>query len=74
MGPDVILYGVKPGDEVIVQSMTFCISTNSTAYLGAMPVFVSSETESWNMSPDLLKEAIKDRIAKTNRNPKESSR
>ena len=46
-----ILCGVKPGDEVIVQTMTFCASTNPIAYLGATPVFVDSEKESWNMDP-----------------------
>ncbi len=65
-----ILCGVKPGDEVIVQSMTFCASTNPIAYLGATPVFVDSECESWNMDPELLETAIKDRIAQTGRKPK----
>ncbi len=65
-----ILCGVKPGDEVIVQTMTFCASTNPIAYLGATPVFVDSEKESWNMDPDLLEEAIKNRIAKTGKKPK----
>ena len=62
--------GVQPGDEVIVQSFTFCASTNPIAYLGARPVFVDSEKESWNMDPELLAEAIKDRIAKTGEKPK----
>lgn len=65
-----IACGVEPGDEVIVQSFTFCASTNPIAYLGATPVFVDSERESWNMDPELLEEAIKDRIAKTNKKPK----
>jgi len=65
-----ILCGVKPGDEVIVQSMTFCASTNPIAYLGVTPVFVDSETESWNMDPDLLEGAIKDRVTKTGMRPK----
>ncbi len=65
-----ILCGVKPGDEVIVQSMTFCASTNPVAYLGATPVFVDSESDSWNMNPDLLETAIKDRIAVTGKTPK----
>ena len=65
-----ILCGVKPGDEVIVQTMTFCASTNPIAYLGATPVFVDSEKESWNMDPELLEEAIRDRIAKTGKKPK----
>lgn len=65
-----IAFGVGPGDEVIVQSFTFCASTNPIAYLGATPVFVDSEKETWNMDPELLEEAIKDRIAKTGKNPK----
>ena len=65
-----ILCGVKPGDEVLVQSMTFCASTNPVAYLGATPVFVDSESDSWNMNPDLLETAIKDRIAVTGKTPK----
>lgn len=65
-----IACGVGPGDEVIVQSFTFCASSNPIVYLGAKPVFVDSEGESWNMDPDLLEEAIRDRIAKTGRKPK----
>ena len=65
-----IACGVGPGDEVLVQSFTFCASTNPIAYLGATPVFVDSEPDTWNMDPDLLEEAIKDRIAKTGRKPK----
>ena len=65
-----IACGVGPGDEVLVQSFTFCASTNPIAYLGATPVFVDSESETWNMDPDLLEEAIKDRIAQTGRKPK----
>ena len=65
-----IACGVSPGDEVLVQSFTFCASTNPIAYLGATPVFVDSESETWNMDPDLLEEAIKDRIAQTGRKPK----
>lgn len=65
-----IACGVGPGDEVLVQSFTFCASTNPIAYLGATPVFVDSESETWNMDPDLLEEAIKDRIARTGRKPK----
>lgn len=65
-----ILCGVRPGDEVIVQSFTFCASTNPIAYLGATPVFVDSEKDSWNMDSDLLEQAIKDRIAKTGNKPK----
>ena len=62
--------GVKPGDEVIVQSFTFCASSHPITYLGATPVFVDSEKETWNMDPKLLEEAIKDRIAKTGKKPK----
>ena len=65
-----IACGVGPGDEVIVQSFTFCASSHPVVYLGATPVFVDSERETWNMDPDLLEEAIKDRIAKTGRKPK----
>ena len=62
--------GVTAGDEVIVQSFTFCASSNPVTYLGATPVFVDSEPDTWNISPDTLEEAIKDRIAKTGRKPK----
>lgn len=65
-----IACGVGPGDEVIVQSFTFCASSHPIKYLGAIPVFVDSEEDSWNMDPALLEEAIKDRIAKTGRKPK----
>lgn len=65
-----IACGVVPGDEVMVQSFTFCASSNPIAYLGATPVFVDSEPDSWNMDPELLDAAIADRIAKTGRNPK----
>lgn len=65
-----IACGVKPGDEVIVQSFTFCASSHPITYLGATPVFVDSEAETWNMDPNLLEEAIKDRIAKTGKKPK----
>ena len=65
-----IACGVKPGDEVIVQSFTFCASSHPITYLGATPVFVDSERETWNMDPELLEVAIKDRIAKTGRKPK----
>ena len=61
--------GVKTGDEVIVQSFTFCASSHPITYLGATPVFVDSEKDSWNMDPELLEEAIKDRIAKTGKKP-----
>lgn len=65
-----IACGVKSGDEVIVQSFTFCASTNPIAYLDATPVFVDSEKETWNMDPELLEEAIKDRIARIGKKPK----
>ena len=65
-----IACGVKPGDEVIVQSFTFCASSHPVTYLGATPVFVDSEKDSWNIDPDLLEETIKDRIAKTGKKPK----
>ena len=62
--------GVGPGDEVIVQSFTFCASSHPITYLGATPVFVDSEKDTWNMDPKLMEEAIKDRIAKTGKKPK----
>ena len=62
--------GVGPGDEVICQSMTFSASANPIVYQGATPVFVDSEPGTWNMDPNLLEVAIKDRIAKTGRKPK----
>ena len=65
-----IACGVEPGDEVIVQAFTFCASAHPVTYLGATPVFVDSEKETWNMDPDLLEETIKDRMAKTGRKPK----
>ena len=65
-----IACGVGPGDEVLVQSFTFCASSHPITYCGATPVFVDSEKESWNMDPELLEEAIKDRIAKTGKKPK----
>lgn len=65
-----IACGVGPGDEVLVQSFTFCASSHPVTYLGAVPVFVDSEPDSWNMDPALLEEAIRDRIAKTGRKPK----
>jgi dTDP-4-amino-4,6-dideoxygalactose transaminase len=55
---------VKAGDEVICQSMTFSASANPICYTGATPVFIDSETDTWNMSPAFLEEAIKDRIQK----------
>ena len=65
-----LLSGVGPGDEVLVQSFTFCASAHPATYLGAKPVFVDSEPYTWNMDPDLLEEAIRDRLAKTGRLPK----
>ena len=65
-----IACGVKPGDEVLVQSFTFCASSHPITYLGAKPVFVGSESETWNMDPIILEEAIKDRIAKAGKKPK----
>lgn len=65
-----IACGVGPGDEVIVQTFTFCASSHPITYLGATPVFVDSERDSWNMDPQLMEEAIKDRISKTGRKPK----
>ena len=65
-----IACGVKPGDEVAVQSFTFCASSHPITYLGAVPVFVDSEKDTWNMDPDLLEEAIVDRKAKTGKYPK----
>ena len=64
-----IAAGVKAGDEVIVQSFTFCASSHPITYLGATPIFVDSEKDSWNMDPELMEEAIKDRIAKTGKKP-----
>ncbi len=65
-----IAVGVKPGDEVLCQSFTFCASCHPITYLGAKPVLVDSEPDTWNMSPELLEEAINDRIAKTGCKPK----
>lgn len=65
-----IACGVGSGDEVLVQSFTFCASSHPITYLGATPVFIDSEEDTWNMDPELLEEAIKDRIAKTGKKPK----
>lgn len=62
-----IILGVKAGDEVICQSMTFSASANPIMYQGATPVFVDSEKETWNICPIALEEAIIDRIAKGNK-------
>jgi dTDP-4-amino-4,6-dideoxygalactose transaminase len=62
-----IILGVEAGDEVICQSFTFCASANPIIYLGATPIFVDSENETWNMCPDLLEDTILSRIAKGKR-------
>ena len=63
------LLGVKQNDEVICQSFTFAASANPITYLGASPIFIDSERETWNMCPELLEKAIKDRL-QNNRKPK----
>ena len=65
-----IMLGVEKGDEVICQSFTFAASANPVVYQGATPVFVDCEPGTYNMDPQLLEEAIKDRIAKTGKKPK----
>ena len=65
-----IACGVKAGDEVCVQSFTFCASSHPITYLGATPVFIDSEPDTWNMDPELLEKAILDRIEKTGKKPK----
>lgn len=65
-----VALGITKGDEVICQSFTFCASCNPIKYLGASPVFVDSEKDTWNMDPELLRIAIKDRIVKTGHKPK----
>ena len=65
-----IQLGIQSGDEVVCQSFTFCASANPVTYLGATPVFVDSEEDTWNMSPTLLEEAVRDRITKTGKKPK----
>jgi dTDP-4-amino-4,6-dideoxygalactose transaminase len=62
--------GVGPGDEVCVQSFTFCASSHPITYLGATPVFIDSEKDTWNMDPELLEKAIIDRKEKTGKYPK----
>jgi dTDP-4-amino-4,6-dideoxygalactose transaminase len=62
-----ILLGVKAGDEVICQSMTFSASANPILYLGATPVFIDSETDTWNLCPIALEKAVLDRIEKGNK-------
>ncbi len=65
-----IALGVGPGDEVLAQSFTFCASMNPIRYLGATPIIIDSEPDTWNMDPALLEEAIQDRIAITGKKPK----
>lgn len=65
-----LLLGVGKNDEVLCQTFSFCASANPVVYCGATPIFIDSEEETWNMSPELLEEAIKDRIAKTGKKPK----
>jgi dTDP-4-amino-4,6-dideoxygalactose transaminase len=62
--------GVKAGDEVMVQSFTFCASSNPIKYLGAKPILVDSEKDTWNMDPQLLDKAITDRVEITGKKPK----
>ena len=59
-----VLLGIGPGDEVICQSFTFCASANPVVYLGATPIFVDSEKETWNICPDILEDTILSRISK----------
>lgn len=61
---------VGPGDVVLVQSFTFCASTHPITYLGATPVMIDSEPDTWNMDPELLEKAIIDCIEKTGKKPK----
>ena len=65
-----IACGVQPGDEVCVQSFTFCASSHPITYLGAKPVFIDSERETWNMEPELLEKAIIERKEVTGKYPK----
>ena len=65
-----LMLGVKQDDEVLCQSFSFCASSNPVTYCGAKPVFVDSDKATWNIDPNLLEEAIKDRISKTGRKPK----
>lgn len=58
-----LLLGVTQGDEVLCQSLTFAASANPILYLGALPIFIDSERDTWNISPNLLEKAIRDRIA-----------
>jgi dTDP-4-amino-4,6-dideoxygalactose transaminase len=65
-----VILGVQHGDEVICQSMTFSASANPIVYQGATPVFVDSEEQTWNISPEYLETAITDRLQKTGKLPK----
>lgn len=65
-----IACGVKAGDEVLCQTFTFCASANPITYLGAKPIFIDSEADTWNMDPELLERAIIDRMEKTGKKPK----
>jgi dTDP-4-amino-4,6-dideoxygalactose transaminase len=65
-----VMLGVQPGDEVICQSFTFAASVNPVTYLGATPILVGSDPSTWNMDPDLLDQAIADRLQKTGKLPK----
>ncbi len=65
-----LLLGVGKDDEVLCQSFSFCASSNPVVYCGATPIFIDSEKETWNMSPELLEDAINDRMAKTGKKPK----
>ena len=65
-----VLLGVEAGDEVICQSFTFVASANPITYLGATPVFVDSEADTWNMCPKLMEQAIVDRVKQTGKKPK----
>ncbi len=65
-----IILGVEREDEILCSSFTFAGTCNPIVYLGAKPVFIDSEKKTWNMDPDLLEEAIKDRIKKTGKKPK----
>lgn len=65
-----VMLGVAPGDEVVCQSFTFSASANPVKYMGANPVFVGSERDTWNMDPAVLDNCIAERVAKTGRKPK----
>ena len=64
-----ILLGVKSGDYVFCQSMTFCATANPIVYQGAIPVFIDSERDTWNMDPNLLRTALRESRSK-NKLPK----